>query len=304
MCISPIVVKRKYDSMKGEKTMRVPCGKCVQCLRRRANGWTFRLLEESKVSTSCAFITLTYEDTPTSENGFPTLHKPDLQKFFKRLRKRISDNHLSYGYTYKKDIPTIKYYACGEYGSKTYRPHYHAIVYNLPYMLFTEDFISSCWGLGHVQIDQGNELTMRYCSKYVMKSHWNKDLTLVDCSTGELFEDDRIPEFSLMSKKLGFAFLTPAMKKYLRERCQGFVMLSGNPTALPRYYKDQLFDTTDLTEGLANERWRNSLNEAAELAREFDYKTLFDNNPHRQNEWKKDQIRRFEKTLVLERQSI
>ena len=51
---------------------------------------------------------------------FGVLVKSDLQKFFKRLRK-----HISYA------LPSllIKYFACGEYGSRTFRPHFHAVVF-------------------------------------------------------------------------------------------------------------------------------------------------------------------------------
>ena len=45
-----------------------------------------------------------------------TLQKSDLQKFFKRLRKK----------THEK----ISYYAVGEYGDNTQRPHYHIILFN------------------------------------------------------------------------------------------------------------------------------------------------------------------------------
>jgi hypothetical protein len=65
----------------------VPCGKCVACKKRRATHWSFRLNEEAKLSSSASFLTLTYEKTPISKNGFQTLVKRDFQLFLKRLRK-------------------------------------------------------------------------------------------------------------------------------------------------------------------------------------------------------------------------
>ena len=87
----------------------VPCGKCPNCKKRRVNEWVFRLQEEDKVSSTSYFITLTYDTVvvPISPNGFMTLKKRDLQLFWKRLRKAIGKG------------PKIRYYAVGEYGSKS-----------------------------------------------------------------------------------------------------------------------------------------------------------------------------------------
>lgn len=73
-----------------------------------------RLLLEMRRYEYSYFVTLTYSNLtlPRNENGVPTLSKSDLQKFFKRLRKRIS----------------FKYFAVGEYGEDKGRPHYHAII--------------------------------------------------------------------------------------------------------------------------------------------------------------------------------
>lgn len=45
-------------------------------------------------------------------------HKDHFQKFMKRLRRDL-------------DTP-IKYFSCGEYGDKSFRPHYHAIILGVP----------------------------------------------------------------------------------------------------------------------------------------------------------------------------
>ena len=100
---------------------KVPCGKCYNCKSRRASTWSTRLLQESKRSTTAHFITLTYDTkyVPITEKGFMSLDKKHLQQFFKRLRQWHGKNHIG-----------IRYYAVGEYGGKTYRPHYHIIIYN------------------------------------------------------------------------------------------------------------------------------------------------------------------------------
>lgn len=250
-------------------------------------------MEEAKHSLSVTFLTLTYDqdNLPYTGLGFPTLCKTDLQLFLKRLRKRLNDNHLSYGFKYKRDIPKLKYYACGEYGTKTHRPHYHMILYNLPHMLFSADFIESNWQKGNVTIDPGNEMTFNYVTKYIMKNTFHESIDLVDDTTGEIFPDDRVREFSLMSKKLGSAFLTPQMIKYLQDQQQGFVNVRGHQISLPRYYRDKVFTKTE----------RQTM---AALAQQYNEENPRFMSAQHENEWKKDQIRKQKKTLVLERQTL
>lgn len=126
-CITPFTVK---DKLTGD-SIPVPCGKCPPCFSRRISGWSFRLMQQDKVSYSSHFLTLTYDTKhlPISKNGIPTLTKGqqgDLTLFFKKLRQA----HVR---LYNKlRIPLesrrhIKYYACGEYG---HRDHGHIIMYS------------------------------------------------------------------------------------------------------------------------------------------------------------------------------
>lgn len=179
-CISPIRVKDNNDEY-----VMVPCSKCPNCLKRKVSGWSFRLMEEARVSFNHHFITLTYDtDTvPISKAGYMDLNKRDLQLFFKRLRKSHESNiekGLSNGIP-----PGIKYYAVGEYGSRTKRPHYHCIMFNVQ-----RELIQEAWNMGNVHYGQLSEASVGYTLKYVCKPSKipiNKN-------------DDRQREFSLMSK--------------------------------------------------------------------------------------------------------
>ena len=117
-CRRPLV--RWKTTGRGER-VTIPCGQCYGCIEDKRREWFVRLNSHLESADSASFITLTYEDEklPKTSEGIHTLCKEDLQKFFKRLR---------YYYKWKK----IKYYAVGEYGTKTERPHYHAIIFNLP----------------------------------------------------------------------------------------------------------------------------------------------------------------------------
>lgn len=225
-CLSPFTLTQDYKDINGKnRSINVPCGKCVSCLKRRSGHWSFRLAQEAQVSSSASFLTLTYANAPISENGFPTLVKRDVQLFMKKLRKKCP--------LYK-----LKYYFCGEYGTKTNRPHYHAIIFNLPQRIIHKpQLITDTWEHGHTMITHSNDLTINYVSGYIMKDNIkpiNK-------------HDDRLREFSLMSKGMGLSYLTPQMKNYYRQReLTAIRHENGHFISMPRYYKQKIFDKHEL----------------------------------------------------------
>lgn len=204
----------------------VPCGKCVPCKRRRQSAWSFRLLQEAQHSMSAAFLTITYNDQHLTHGDlWPTLVKRDLQLFIKRLRKKQS----------KITNDKIRYYACGEYGEQTFRPHYHMIIFNLAPILLFDSPLSEIWGMGNVRVDPCNIKTIQYTSKYVMKS--DKKPEGVE------------PEFSLMSKGIGKNYLTDQVKKYYKNNQLPYVVWKdGQKMTMPRYFKEAIFTREELRE--------------------------------------------------------
>lgn len=134
----------------------IRCGHCLGCRIDKSREWANRCIMELQDHKDAYFLTLTYDEEHVPLTSFKdpetgvdhptkTLVKKDLQGFIKRLRKRVEPDR-------------IRYFACGEYGSKTQRPHYHAIVFGLrlndlvPYgmnelnqMTYTSNFIHSVW---------------------------------------------------------------------------------------------------------------------------------------------------------------
>ena len=101
----------------------VPCGHCSLCRNKKCLDWMTRCLCESASSEYPPFfITLTYDNEHLPKAG---VQKRDLQLFFKRLRINL---FREFGDT----IP-LRYFFRSEYGSKNKRPHYHGLVWNLPY---------------------------------------------------------------------------------------------------------------------------------------------------------------------------
>lgn len=123
--------------------MPVPCGKCSICRDKKANEWVSRAMAETQTSTNIPyFITLTYNNLHTPRNG---VRKRALQLFMKRLRINIS--------RLTGEECNIRFFACAEYGSKSKRSHYHALLWNIPnldpnYNLHTDmlqDIIQKSW---------------------------------------------------------------------------------------------------------------------------------------------------------------
>jgi len=207
---------QKYD---------VPCGKCPNCLKRRVSGWSFRLMQHEKISHAAFFVTLTYntDHVPITKNGFMSLEKTDLQKYFKRLRKLHP----------KGSIP-LKYYACGEYGSKRFRPHYHFIIFNAD-----RDLIERAWrapkDMGDIFIGDVSEASVGYVLKYMCKPK------LIPMHKN----DDRQKEWSLMSKGLGANYLSDKIIKFHASDLENRMycpLPDGKKIALPRYYAQKIYN--------------------------------------------------------------
>lgn len=217
MCDSPVIIDAKAKGF-----LPVPCGRCPPCKFRRVNSWVFRLMQEEKVSTSAHFVTLTYatEHVPISHNGRKTLSKRDWQLYMKRLRKLCPGVKL-------------KYYVAGEYGTHTYRPHYHAIVFNCPNI----DYFHDAWGLGQIHVGQVTSSSVAYTMKYIDKASGNSFYG----------SDDREPEFSLMSKNLGLSYLSDDIVKYHKADLSRMYVTKpgGVRVAMPRYYRLKIFDKAE-----------------------------------------------------------
>lgn len=212
----------------------VPCGKCPSCLQSRSDAWAFRLEYQQRDSYNSYFLTLTYETDylEKTPNGFKNLDRSAFPKFVRSLRKRF------------KNKVDIKYYHVGEYGSERRRPHYHAIVFNLPDTDFiwgndekgqpkaVSCLLDDCWGKGLVDIRHAEPDCIGYVTKYLHKGK----------SVPEHPNDDRVKEFSTMSKGLGIGYLSDHVVYWHSDDVtKTYVLHNGFKKPLPRYYRDKLY---------------------------------------------------------------
>lgn len=224
-----------------QHNIEVPCGYCPACVNRRASGWSFRLAQEERHSTSAYFVTLTYDNdhVPASKNNYLTLKKKHVQLYFKNLRKRHDTTKFHTSKNGRRVRVTvrnkhIKYFAVGEYGGKFSRPHYHAIIFNADVAKVAEAWVDSKGQCrGSIHIGYVSYASIGYCMKYISKP----------AKVGKHKRDDRIKEFSLQSKGLGLCYLTEKVIKWHRATTDRmYVNLDqGKKAAMPRYYKERIW---------------------------------------------------------------
>lgn len=222
MCTKPIRLYFKSGTAKYKYKdgLEVPCGKCLACRIAKRNEWSLRLLHELDSHDDAIFSTLTY--SPEKIPACGSLLKSDLQKFFKRLRRDISP---------KK----IKYFACGEYGKQTFRPHYHAIIYGVG--LKDKNLIDDNWQQGHTYHGLVEINSIRYVAQYID-----------DKLTGEMAYETYIANnleapFRLSSLGLGASWCDSNADQL---KAKQTIRYRGINIALPRYYLKRLeLDTSE-----------------------------------------------------------
>lgn len=215
--------------------LQVPCGTCGFCLKTRASNWTFRLQQEALISDYAYVALLTYNDehlvygdSEIDGNTYPILHKPDLQKFFKRLRKWTSK---------RENSKPIRFFAVGEYGGKYKRPHYHAIIFNA-----TQEEIYKAWelnseALGIVFVKQLREGGLGYLTTYFMlENEWPIQKGLPK-------------QFAVMSRNpgLGNNYLTGKSIRWHKDGLKNYTRRKGVYGNLPRYYRDKIFSKEEMS---------------------------------------------------------
>lgn len=235
-CTSPVTIRRPL-SARGEglgPDMVVPCGRCVGCSLDYGRMWSVRCYHESLLHRSSLFCTFTLDDDHLHHHypGLPASLDPlHLTLFFKRLRQHFPPK-------------SIRYFACAEYGTHTFRPHYHAIIFGLELLdleplskgLSESSFLNSVWGLGKVAVGTVTPESIAYCCRYTVKKvlgrprQWYLDRGL-------------IPEFVRMSRRPGIG--ADFFAKY-RDDIYNFDscwLPSGFKAKVPRYY-DKLLDAS------------------------------------------------------------
>lgn len=295
------------DGNRFTEFVEIPCGRCIGCRLDKSRQWANRCMFESIYHRDNVFLTLTYDDVhkPISISKltgevtpFGNLCPEHLTKFIKDLRRY---------YEYHYNITGIRFYACGEYGSKSLRPHYHLIVFGLPIYdkqflfknsngdsIYTSKTIESLWPYGMSAVASVSWDSCAYVARYVMKKQ-----------TGEQAVKERydalgqMPEFVRMSRRPGIGYM------YYADNCDKFYITDsvivpdsgGSKVVKPPKYFDRLFDL-DSPEAMAAIKERRRF--AADCARDseladtsLDYMTYLKNKEDAHIERSKKLLRKL-----------
>lgn len=167
-CPYSVPVPNKFDFI-GRQVYR-PCGQCAVCRKNKVMSLTARANYEYKKSNYNALIGLTYDDNHLFYNhclgmkpiGYPSLHREHLQKFIDDLRHFLKRHKV-------KNCPSdFKYLACGEYGGRFARPHYHIALIGLDFASLRK-VLPKVWQYGFVDIKPLESGGLRYVIKYFSK---------------------------------------------------------------------------------------------------------------------------------------
>ena len=199
---------------------------------------------------SSYFCTFTYDDEHVPRTFYPdpetgealpalTLKKRDFQLLMKRIRKRF-------------EADKIRFFMAGEYGSETFRPHYHAIIFGLHlddlipyktvreggeyYTYYNSPSLQECWPYGYVVVGEVTWESCAYTARYVMKKMKGKE--------AEFYDKHNIqPEFTLMSRRPGIArqYYDENPNLYDFDKINISTPKGGRSFRPPRYF-DKLYD--------------------------------------------------------------
>lgn len=200
----------------------LPCGKCYQCKINHAKEWAVRCVLESLEHDNNYFLTLTFDPEHLPKDG--KLHREDIQKFFGDLRYRIG---------------SFRYFGCGEYGSKTKRPHYHLILFGSNFDdlkpnrfgKLKSKVLDQVWPYGEYDIGEVTYASCNYVAQY---------------STKKVFNDGSSDEFLMSSNRpgIGASWCEKNLKKIFDYDAVYGPFGSNKQALLPRYF-DKLAERLD-----------------------------------------------------------
>lgn len=178
-CVNPIPAVKERDLATGKfavdfnprdwasrNAIFLPCGRCVGCRASQSMTWAIRCYHEllTTPGMTASFITLTYREPSPTE-----LRPDDLRLFWMRARKRFGK---------------LRYFACGERGDRTGRPHFHALVFGHDFLdgvvkhstgVNYHPELDDCWSHGFVDVGSVEFASILYVAGYCGKKVGDPD---------------------------------------------------------------------------------------------------------------------------------
>lgn len=182
----------------------LPCGRCIGCQTDSARGWALRCWLEMRDHQAASFATLTY----SPEHVPPALDRSEFSSFAKRLRRALG---------------RFRFFGCGEYGAKSGRPHFHAILFGLDEN--ASSAVERAWGKGIVTVDPITPARIAYVAGYTQKKVGSQK------------------PFRIMSRRPGIG---SAARARFPQSWRSFAVTNGHAHGVPRFlhkaWEDQATD--------------------------------------------------------------
>lgn len=247
------------NSSKEYATFQLPCGKCISCRLENARQTAVRCVHEAQMHENNIFLTLTYNDTHLGSNR---LEYADFQQFVKKLRYHIFQGILDKMFPKLPQsdqrklwnkLPSerkekihgsskISVFCTGEYGDKSKRKHWHALIFNyrpndetplrvneLGHKICHSKILEDLWGKGIIEYGDVTFESAGYCARYASKKL--------------VHGHDGTHDYNPISKRssanaIGKSWITkywPDVFSY------GYIILpGGRQCGIPRYYEKWL----------------------------------------------------------------
>lgn len=224
----------------------VPCGKCIGCCMDRAREWSVRIGHERMMWPDSQFVTLTYSPEEVPVDG--SLRYSHFQRFMRDLRRE------EFGIAPGSDgSHPIRFFCAGEYGGRTGRPHFHAILFNVRFPdqrllglrrgepQYASKRLENLWSRGHVDIGTVTPESAAYVAGYLFSKarrrwfvKWSARFKCYfDVRSGEVIE--QVPEFVRMSLRPGIG--AGWYEKYGSDLFPlDAAVAAGRKHKVPRYY--------------------------------------------------------------------
>lgn len=241
MCSNPIIIKTK------EGEIKVPCGKCLVCKKKRKQIWVEKIIQENNYHKEKCFVTCTFDNKilrdPNSKarkyGASPDFvfnieySKKYVQKFIKRVRKKYTDKKISF-------------YHVAEYGENTQRPHHHFIFWGTDFnknkwhqtyqsksgkIQFISEELNELWACGNCTIQDINSYNSLYIASYTTTKQKNQNILK--------------PKMSFSNRsRIGYKFIRRYKETILKDY---FETEEGIKLPIPNSYK-KIFNESKILE--------------------------------------------------------
>ena len=231
--------RKDYNHPDKVGEFKVPCGQCIGCRLEKSRQWAMRCVSELQMHAQACFLTLTYDNEHLPENG--SVSKADFKRWIKNFRESVR----------RATGSVIRFFGCGEYGSKFKRPHYHLIVFgycpkDLQFLkitrngdiLYTSPFLQKKWPYGFHTIGEVTFDSCAYVARYCTKKYMGKH--------PEKYYGELEPEFVHMSRRNGIGY--EWFKKFHKDVYPNDVFIFKGKKFRPPIYFDTLLKKLDLEE--------------------------------------------------------